>query len=677
MTQINSSSGFVSPVPRPASGFRPDIEGLRGIAVLLVVLYHAGVPGFRGGFIGVDVFFVLSGYLITSILVKEVERSGGVDLWQFYARRARRLLPASTLVLLVTVIVGMWVYTPMEQADVARTAFASATYMSNIWFAVNAADYFAASAETNPLLHTWSLSVEEQFYFVWPALILLALRWGGSRRRLLLVIAAVSLVSLVGSLWLTETRQAWAFYGSPVRAWEFGVGGIASLISAGWIHARRRTSLALGVGGLLLVGAGTVFYTAETRFPGLAAIVPVAGTVALLIAGVGAPGAGIGRLLALAPLQRVGQLSYSWYLWHWPVLVIAAVISPGLALPGRILCVVVALGLAAATYAYVENPIRGHPRLSLRPARSLWMAVLITVFAGGISLGWRHSALRASESPRHQQFAAAAQDRHQLGDCNATFGEEHVQGCVFGDTAADRSVVLFGDSHAAQWFPAFEILAREQGWRLVTMTKSACPAVPLPVVDRRLRHPEECSNWRESAMDRIMALDTDLVVLASAPRRYRQSTSKWQKAFDSTFRRLDSAGIATLVLWGTPVSGQNIPHCLSRATVQRRDPIEACAVDRSAAMYTAPFKGAQRAASGRAHVRVADLSGYFCEDGVCDPVVRGAIVLYDDNHLTATMAERMAPTLAKYVSPLLWRAPAPKPPRRALPYGTSSINRMN
>jgi peptidoglycan/LPS O-acetylase OafA/YrhL len=271
------------------AGFRADIEGLRGIAVLLVVLFHARIPGFRGGFTGVDVFFVLSGYLITGLLVAEVRTSGQIDLTRFYARRARRLLPAAALTVCTVMALGFCLMAPQELEMLGRTALATSLYASNIFFAVNEADYFAASVETNPLLHTWSLAVEEQFYLVWPFLIMLGLQ--RSFRALLWLMSGLTAASLSLSVWQTLSMPNWAFYASPARAWEFGIGGLAAMIPAG---TAARTWRGVQAGGWLglagIVGSG-VWITRQMGFPGWIAMAPALSTAVALVAG-SVPGRG-------------------------------------------------------------------------------------------------------------------------------------------------------------------------------------------------------------------------------------------------------------------------------------------------------------------------------------------------------------------------------------------------
>ena len=290
-----------------SSTYRPDIEGLRGIAVLLVVAFHCGIPGVTGGFVGVDVFFVLSGYLITGLLVTEIQKTSRLNLLNFYARRVRRLLPASALTLAVTLLIGALIMAPQELAFAGRAARATALYMSNIFFAKNAANYFSPDVESNPLLHTWSLAVEEQFYLVWPMLIMLGLLFWRSRKSLLVVLSLLTLLSLAVSVWSTASTQTFAFYQLPSRAWEFGIGGLAALLPVGFIKLPSGVWLGFGWLGVGMILASGHYISSMSTFPGWVALLPVLGTIAALVAGAEQSRRSSGIVLGSAPIALSGN----------------------------------------------------------------------------------------------------------------------------------------------------------------------------------------------------------------------------------------------------------------------------------------------------------------------------------------------------------------------------------
>ncbi|RVA08555.1 acyltransferase, partial [Mesorhizobium sp. M7A.F.Ca.CA.002.05.1.1] len=366
-----------------AASFRPDIQGLRALAVGGVVAYHFGLTALPGGFAGVDIFFVISGWLITTHLMQEIGETGRLDLWRFYARRARRLLPAALFVILVTLAAGYFILAPQEQALYSRGAMFASAYSINLWLLRWSFDYFAADATSNPFIHFWSLSVEEQFYLAWPALLLLAAWLRPGRRTAAAVIGVAGLASFAACQWLTSAAPAWAFYFSPLRAWEFAAGGLATLVPMALLQHRIWLRAALGWLGLALIATAYLLLSEDLPFPGWYSLLPVAGTVLVLLSGIGGPqtnrrtgwqALGPAAALSLPPLQWIGTLSYSLYLWHWPVIVYAGMLAPELSVPQRLGCGVLALALSVLTYHLIEDPAR----------HGAWMAVGARAFPKAI-----------------------------------------------------------------------------------------------------------------------------------------------------------------------------------------------------------------------------------------------------------------------------------------------------
>ena len=653
---------------RRRTDFRGDIEGLRGVAVLLVVAYHAGVQRVSGGFAGVDVFFVLSGYLITGILVEQVMRTGRVNYAQFYARRMRRLLPAVTLTLLAVLATSAIVLGPMERIEPALSAIATALYSSNVFFLSRAVDYFASSAETNPLLHTWSLAVEEQFYLVWPLLIVIGWRLGRSRRRLALIMALFSLASFAGCLLLTYKRQPWAFFGTPARAWEFGLGGIATLLPVARSGPARAAWRWIGWLGLALVIATGFLLRPTTPFPGLAALAPVVGTTLALVAGaVEDERLGVRRLLDTGPLRWIGGRSYAWYLWHWPVLVFAAVLWPGLSVPARVACALFALGLAAATTALVENPLRFLPWLVARPRRSIVMGLACTAGAALIGAGAYRSALARGGAYWH-----ASHDRGALSGKGCTLDPNEVtpKVCTFGDSSATQAIVLFGDSHAAQWFSAINAAAVRRHLRLLVVTKYSCPVARVAVRDSMLaRRFSECEQWREQAIAQVVAMRPAAVVIGQYARHGAVragadgsleplSAGDWSLGVRSMLATFDSAGINTLLVRDTPRPGISIPACLSRAE-HRGAPVSSCSVARSVAVDSLAHRADVDAVAGLPHAHLVDLTDRICGETRCEPIRDGVVVYLDDNHLSDAFVRRLEPAVDSALAPLVKGGSAP------------------
>ncbi|MGH3967690.1 MAG: acyltransferase family protein, partial [Mycobacterium sp.] len=352
-------------------GFRPDIEGLRAVAVLAVVLFHAGLPGVGGGYVGVDVFFVISGFLITGLLWREVSTAGTVRLRRFYGARARRLLPASATVGVITAIASAVLLPPLQARTVMGDGIASALYVGNYRFLLQGVDYSAPYQPPSPFQHYWSLGVEEQFYLVWPPMIIGTV-WlirrarrrtraeaTSSERPYLVVLALVAAVSLAMSLVVTYWAPFVAFFALPTRAWQLAVGGLVALTAGQWRRLSAVPAAIAGWAGLGLILLACTQFGTSTPYPGTAALVPVLGTALVIGAGCAAPSQGCGRVLALPWMRGIGRVSYSWYLWHWPVLLLAPpLLGHPLGLAGRLAAALISGGLAVLTLHLIENPLR-------------------------------------------------------------------------------------------------------------------------------------------------------------------------------------------------------------------------------------------------------------------------------------------------------------------------------
>ena len=705
-TPVRSSRRGESASGRPGLSqkqFRTDIEGLRAVAVVAVVLFHAGVPGVGGGFIGVDVFFVVSGFLITGLLWREMASTGTVRLAQFYGARARRLLPAAATVLVVTAIGAAVLLPPLQARSVIGDGIASALYVGNYRFALHGADYLAADAPS-PFQHYWSLGVEEQFYLLWPALIIgtaclvaRAARRGGvatprSGAPYAMVLALVAVVSFAISLAWTHSLPSWAFFSLPSRAWELAVGGLVALTASQWRHLPGQSAAVVGWGGLALIVVTCTQVGETTPYPGNAALLPVLGAALVVGAGCATPNLGVGHFLSAPAMRAVGRLSYSWYLWHWPVLLLAPALfgaPPGLA--GRLAMVAVSFGLAILTLHLIENPARFAPALRLSGPRSLALGAAATALAVSVGLvllmlrpvpvgvGVAAPAVVAAPAPSAAPQALSVQEQLRaavaasadlravpsnlspslaeapsakpavfLNGCVRSWRDVGQPECASGDTASPTTVALVGDSHAAMWQPALEPVAQQRHWRLQTMSKVLCPLQDLPINSPYLgRKYTECEQWRGDIMSRLEK-DRPRLIMLDMGRRYGADfgfvayDQAWLNSLTGLVQRLRSTGASVLVLGPVPDPQSTVPTCLSAHLGNAM----ACSPARSVALNddgTWAEAAAVRAGGGE----YADLSEFFCTTERCPVIVGNTLVYRDDNHVTIEYAQLLGPVLAE------------------------------
>ncbi|WP_325232104.1 acyltransferase family protein [Sphingobium sp.] len=447
---------------------RRDIDGLRALAILPVLLFHAHVPGFSGGYVGVDIFFVISGYLITGIIAREVDE-GRFSLARFYERRFRRILPALTLMMLAVLGAAAWLYLPGDLEGVPKSALAATAFASNLWFFADTG-YFAGGADTKPLLHTWSLAVEEQFYIGFPILLMLLAHLAPHRRTAL--VATIAAGSLVLCIAMQRDATGFAFYLPPTRAWELLAGALLALGAVAEARARWLRE-AISWTGVTAIAIAVATYDRGTLFPGMAALLPVAGTAALLH---GAPGTSVGRLLALPPLVGIGLLSYSLYLWHWPLIVFTEY-ATDLPLEGWTRVAVVAAAFLAAflSWRFVERPFRDPRRVSARAIFTLTAAATVLLCALSLAL------IAAGPWPSRFAPAVLAQiaGRQDISPARERCHDNFVRGaapCILG-ADAPPDALLWGDSHGVELAYALAERARREGRSLIQRTASSCPPV--------------------------------------------------------------------------------------------------------------------------------------------------------------------------------------------------------
>lgn len=641
----------------PSSPVRHDIQALRAIAVAMVVVFHAWPRALPGGYVGVDAFFVVSGYLITAKLLRELDGTGRIAFGAFYAGRIRRLMPAAALVVATTCVAVALTHSRLEARELVPTAVAAVAYVSNLWFAARSVDYLDEAAKSDPLLHTWSLGVEEQFYLLWPALLLAATRWratrGTSRRTLLWLLLALACASLLVSAVLTARSASWAYFSLAARAWEFALGAFAVVLPAAartMGAAARRAAVTLG---LAAMAAAAWLFSSRTPFPGVAALLPAAGAFLVIWAG----GNDL-RLASADPLRSrllawLGDRSYTLYLWHWPVLIAAATFWPADA--GRQFAapagVALSILLAALTTHWVENPVRHGARFR-RPKAALALGAALGAAGIAVALGSPAIAPLGHDLATRRAAEFAIRDRPRLYDdrCFAPALQAEPPDCLYGNTVAASTVALIGDSHAAQWFPALEEWARSRRLRIAVFVKAACPLAAVEPFDPKLgRAYTECTAWRERVFARLAVLRPVLVVTsqASAYEPFAAgdaaAIAQWRLALEHSLDRLAALAGHVAIVRDTPLPGFHVPRCIARGAASGAAP--ACTFARDSAPASVAWATERAASALRPEVSLIDMTEEICPAPRCEARRRGVVLYHDTQHLSATAARALAAPL--------------------------------
>ncbi len=679
------------------TGFRTDVQALRAIAVLAVVLNHFWPAELTGGYVGVDVFFVISGFLITSHLDREIVRTGRVRLGRFYARRIRRLLPAAFLVLGFSVVMAYFLLPFPRWTTNAWESFAAASYWENWLLAAKSVNYSAQSEAASLVQHYWSLSVEEQFYLFWPVL-LTGLFKIGRRRWVVTGVAVLGALSLGLSVYYTKVSPSEAYFVTPVRVWEFAIGAGVALASARLVLPRVAAGLA-AFAGLAMIITTAVVYDHHTPFPGSLALVPAAGTGLVIIAGLRPGRQWHTAVTASRPVQFVGGISYSLYLWHWPVVMLApfalsdlmGTSEPGT--PWRLGLVALSLVLAWSTKVLVED--RGMSWGPLTRSSKLTFTgmvaglAVVTVLAGGLQWTYQRHVAQAERdvaaglnSPCHgasamiaangcttpfgparvtamgpaNEYWRLAPECRQARDFHIDDTKHTVDICDFsGGSAGAEKVWLLGDSHAQHWAPAIFEIARERKWLLKLAYIGGCPLADVRIIDFHGRpigeqEANHCSSWGRR-MSEMAANDTPSLILTSFFARRetlddksgRSQTEQYRTGLEPMWRKWTDAGARVAVLADPPYNDEvRSPDCV---TLHPANPV-ACAAPRERAHTSDPLVEVARKAANPG-VSVIDMTDYFCDEEKCYPVIGNVVVYYDQNHLNSEFSRSLAPMIAK------------------------------
>ncbi len=605
-----------------AIGHRRDIDGLRAVAIMPVLLYHAGVPYFSGGYIGVDVFFVISGFLIAGIIAREIDQEK-FSILGFYERRARRILPALLVMIAVTLAGAALLYLPDDFARVPKSALMAIAFLSNVGFFMETG-YFAGGADTMPLLHTWSLAVEEQFYFGFPILLMLIARFCANARRL--TIFAVTLVSFAIALATQADGTGSAFYLLPARAWELLVGALLAVGAVAPVKRDWQREL-IAFAGLIAVAAPVVLFDATTVFPGINAVFPVFGAAALIHC---APGTLVGRLLSKPLAVGIGLISYSLYLWHWPVIVFSEY-ALDTSLTGwlSVLAIAVSFAFAYLSWRFIEGPFRASNRYTQRTVFSASLGAMAVLCAAAIIMvtanGWptRFSA----ETLR---LASAGQDVSPVRDeCMGMDVKINRPDCVLGD-AVPPTAMVWGDSHGVEIAWALSKTMKANNTSLIQNTRGACP----PIVGYDDPADPDCTAANKQIFDFLQSNPSvNTVYLAGFWAGGRYSSPENTTLLDNMIVSLTKTGRKIVLIGAVPPHDFEVPRYLAnKSRFGGTLPVSEITTQ-SYRMKTAWIS--QHYPKWRAlGVTIIDPDAVFCGAQTCAIATNNVPLYFDSHHLS-------------------------------------------
>lgn len=664
-----------------------QIQGLRAIAVLGVVLYHAELSWIPGGFVGVDVFFVISGFLITQMIVKEIALEGSFSFSSFYARRLRRLLPAAAVVIMSTIGISRHLISPLRFWGTGIDGLSAIFYGANYRFYYSQIDYLNLGAKPSLFLHFWSLAVEEQFYLIWPLLIFVGYRLS-KRFGILIFLIPVSIASFYYSMSFTISNPTLAFYSLPTRGWEFAIGSFSFFLVSKFTSIPIFIRFVMGWTGLSGLIYSMLTIKDSTAFPGLIALLPTISTAFVILASIN--GKYPGSFFLSNPLfASIGAISYSLYLWHWPIYQLMIEISDVRAPKVNLtIYFCITLILTVLTYFLIEKPIRNYKRLSLRPAYSYLWGAAVSVIATAVAvsllgltipiIGYSNQINSASgknqkkidevniatdnaipmtnNSPTTLTLEDTLKASKSTNVCLKGIGNTVAEDCITGDLAAKNSIVLFGDSHAAQWEEPLTSYSKNHNLKLYSFLKNGCGAANLKYSNNGKDgspYPE-CDAFRKSAISRIIALKPSLLIVSTlsfqtAAFLAKNKNTFWESAYSPLLSKMAMAGIHVLIMGDTPYPIKNIPECLAKnlTSVSNCDFTLSDSVTKFAPTsdfsYWTTTKGAM----------YFDSIVRLCQNGTCPAVINGLIVYRDSSHLTDSFSSYLGKDLGNTLDSLL------------------------
>jgi peptidoglycan/LPS O-acetylase OafA/YrhL len=645
---------------------RTDIQALRAIAVIAVIIAHSKI-GLAGGFVGVDIFFVISGFLITLNILKEITKTGAVSLSNFYARRAIRILPASFFTIICTFLISLFLLSPVQLLSNLYDGFFSIFSLLNFRLALNSTNYFTNTEAVSPFQHFWSLCIEEQFYLIWPALILFSTKLFSKKysiqNSLNIIITLIIALSLTTSYFVTQTSPSWAYFGLHTRAWELAIGCLVAVNISIFERIGTLISKVLSLIGLGFLCLSFYFVNESTPFPGLWALLPTIGTAIIIISGANFHNSIIQKIFASSFLQFVGNISYSWYLVHWPIFVAMFYIyGKGLSIAEVSTGIIFSFAVAIFSYYFVENPFRTSSFFKNNIKKTFKFS-LITISLITILFSLTINAtIKSKIVPLNYQIddietldkkikLAVTQNTIpvDLQSKLSQIGEDKFPGCFseratpiieeemvcsLGDTKASKITVMIGDSHAWQWTKAWSNIASLHNYKLITFTKSSCPMQDIQ------KNYTACVSWKELVFDRIAQLKPDIIIAGGMT--YSESTSENYQEYINKIKQLSSR---VVVMQDTPYPTLNVPECLAKNLNSEQN----CSFERKNAYFASVQRQQDKDVAIRSGLRVVDPFDWFCSDKICPPIIDNNFVYFDVNHISTAYANYVTKLLDEKV----------------------------
>ena len=639
------------------SVFRADIQALRAIAVVAVVINHSKIA-LPSGFIGVDMFFVISGFLITQHLYKELNNNGIISLKSFYARRIMRILPPAIVILIITLLLSLSFLSPVQLMSNLYDGLWATFSGLNYRLGLNGSNYFSNNQAISPFQHFWSLCVEEQFYLIWPLVMIAVFRQFGLsnlRKSLNWTLAGIIVVTLFLSIWTTNSNPSLAYFGLHTRAWQLAIGAWLAINLKYFVNLKNTTAQILFWLGTIILGFGFWTINESTAYPSWWALIPTIATVLIIASGSnpGNPRTIQQKIFELPILQYLGNISYSWYLVHWPVMVVMFYnIGESIQPVDKILSIIIGLIATVIFYHGVEKPIRFNRYFKDNQKRIFALGIsLITVCALLFSLAifYQNRNIETNSRPKLtktsdlklkiQEASKLTQLSPQLTAFLPQLGQDKYKGCfserettvieevmtcTLGDITSKKTMILIGDSHAWQWTQSWSNIALKHKFKLITFTKSSCAMQDIE------RGYSACVSWRNQVFERMRSIKPDIIIASGMT--YNESTTENYREY---LLKLKSISNKIISMQDTPYPTLNVPECLPK----NLNNIANCSFQRSKATFASEARIRDIAVVKELGIQTINPFDWFCTETICPPVIDGIFVYFDVNHISTTYAD--------------------------------------